>query len=101
VAATKKILVICGTGIATSTVVGTKIREYLAKQPGMPAVTIQQGKVMDIIRGTDADVIVATTQIPASIKVPVVNAVPLLTGVGTQAVFEQLVKALTASDNKK
>jgi len=101
VAATKKILVICGTGIATSTVVVTKIREYLARQPGVPPVTFQQGKVMDIIRGSDADVIVATTQVPASIKVPVVNAVPLLTGVGTQAVYDQLVKALTEPGSKQ
>jgi PTS system galactitol-specific IIB component len=90
----KKILVICGTGIATSTVVVSKIKDYLSKFPEFAGVQITQGKVMDVLRGTDADVVVATTQVPDSVKVPVVNAVPLLTGVGAQQVLEQIKKAL-------
>ena len=81
---TKKILVICGTGIATSTVVANKIRNYLGSKSDMPRVEISQGKVVDLLKGTDADLIVATTQVPSSIQVPVVNAVPLLIGSGTE-----------------
>ena len=50
----KRILVVCGTGVATSTVVVGKIREHL-KSRGVEA-DIQQGKVMDLVRGeVDAD----------------------------------------------
>lgn len=90
----KKILVICGTGIATSTVVANKIRSYLMSIPHLQDVQIAQGKVMDIIRGTDADLVVSTSQVPASVKVPVINAVPLLTGQGAKEVFDKIKEAL-------
>lgn len=92
----KKILIICGTGIATSTVVASKVREFLSKQSGIPSVQIVQGKVADVLRGTDADVVVATTQVPKSVTVPVINAVPLLTGAGTP-VLESILRVLTGS----
>ena len=94
-AAKKKILVICGTGIATSTVVATKIREYLNRDPNLQGTQIVQGKVMDILRGTDADLIVATTQVPDTVKVPVINAVALLTGIGAEAVLTKIKNSLT------
>jgi PTS system galactitol-specific IIB component len=49
---------------------------------------------MDVLRGTDADLIVATAQIPATVNVPVINAVPLLTGIGAAKVLEQIKEAL-------
>ena len=91
----KKILVICGTGIATSTVVATKIRDYLGKHSELGDAQIVQGKVMDVLRGTDADLVVATTQVPNSVKVPVINAVPLLTGIGADGVFEKIRETLS------
>ena len=93
-AAKKKVLVICGTGIASSTVVANKIRSYLMAFPHLQDVQILQGKVMDVIRHTDADVVVSTTQVPATVKVPVINAVPLLTGQGAQGVLDQVKEAL-------
>jgi PTS system galactitol-specific IIB component len=92
--ARKTILVICGTGIATSTMVASKIRDYLAQQPGLSDVQIRQGKVMDVLSSVDADVIVATTQVPQTVKVPVVNAVPLLTGMGADKVLAELKSVL-------
>ena len=60
----------------------------------MPPVNIRQGKVMDVLHGTDADLIVATAQIPSDVKVQVINAVPLLTGIGAAKVLEQIKEAL-------
>jgi PTS system galactitol-specific IIB component len=90
---TKKVLVICGTGVATSTVVATKIRDCCASRGLDVAVT--QGKVMDLINGTtDADLIVATTQIPDSVTVPVVAGLPFLTGIGLDATLDDIVARL-------
>lgn len=85
----KRILVVCGTGVATSTVVVGKIREHL-KSRGVEA-EIQQGKVMDLVRGdVDADLIVATTEVPAGLSVPSVRGLALLTGVGEDSVYQQI-----------
>ena len=85
----KRVLIIRGTGIATSTVVASKVREHL-QQAGIAAV-VDQGKVMDLVRGeANADLIVATTDIPASVKIPVVRAIALLTGFGEEAVYQEI-----------
>lgn len=77
----KTVLIICGTGVATSTVVAMKVKDHCA-EVGIP-VTVRQAKVADILNDPpDADLIVATTQVPASIEIPVVAGMPFLTGVG-------------------
>lgn len=90
----KKVLVICGTGIATSTVVAIKIREFCATR-NIP-VEVSQGKVMDIVRGIEGyDLIVATTPIPSKIDIPVIQGLPFLTGVGVEATLEKIAQALS------
>lgn len=90
----KKVLIICGTGVATSTVVATKVRDHLATS-GVEA-TIAQGKVMDLVNGgTDADLVVATTDVPAGVTAPVVRALPLLTGIGQEEVLAEIVEKLS------
>jgi PTS system galactitol-specific IIB component len=85
----KRILVVCGTGVATSTVVVNKVREHL-KSRGVEA-QILQGKVMDLVHGdVDADLVVATTEVPAGLSVPSVPALPLLTGIGEDSVYQQI-----------
>jgi galactitol PTS system EIIB component len=91
-----KILLLCGTGIATSTAVKAKIEQALrAKNIPLNTVDIRQGKVADVLHGNvDATLIVATAQVPGSVKVPVINGVPLLTGIGAQAVLDQVLAAV-------
>ncbi|CAL8969114.1 hypothetical protein PROP_00460 [Propionicimonas sp. T2.31MG-18] len=90
----KRVLIICGTGIATSTVVAIKVREHLAAA-GIEAI-VDQGKVMDLLRGdVDADLIVATTDVPSTVTVPVVAALPLLIGMGEERVFEEIDQHLS------
>lgn len=90
----KRVLIICGTGIATSTVVAIKVREHLAAV-GIEAI-VDQGKVMDLLRGdVDADLIVATTDVPSTVTVPVVAALPLLIGMGEERVFEEIDQHLS------
>lgn len=89
----KKVLIICGTGVATSTVVATKVREHL-DAAGIGA-EVFQGKVMDLVGGgAGADLIVSTTEVPAEVTIPVVRALPLLTGIGQEEVLDQIADAL-------
>jgi PTS system galactitol-specific IIB component len=89
----KRVLIICGTGIATSTVVAIKVREHLA-EAGIEAV-VDQGKVMDLLHGeVNADLIVATTEVPSTVTVPVIAALPLLIGIGEEQVYEAIDKQL-------
>ncbi|MFO7343316.1 PTS sugar transporter subunit IIB [Caldibacillus debilis] len=89
----KKVLVICGTGIATSTVIMNKLKEFFAEK--QMQVQLDQSKVSDILSvGNDYDLIVSTTIVPPTIKTKVVNAIPLLTGVGKEKVFNDILEAL-------
>lgn len=89
----KKVLVVCGTGVATSTVVVNKVKDYLA-QKGVEA-QIQQGKVMDLVGSdVDADLVVATTDVPDTVKVPVVRALSLITGMGQDQTLAEIEEKL-------
>ena len=78
---TKRVLIVCGTGVATSTVVADKVRRHLESR-GIPAV-VDQTKVTELHRGaTGYDVIVSTTQVSSDVGVPVVAGLPFLTGIG-------------------
>lgn len=90
----KKVLVVCGTGVATSTVVVSKVRDFLEAE-GINA-QIQQGKVMDLVgSGVDADLIVSTTDVPDSVTIPVVRALSLITGMGQEGTLREIADALS------
>lgn len=89
----KRLMVVCGTGIATSTVATGKIKDYL-KQEGLDTeVTFLQSKIADevsAIQNGDYDIVVSTTMVPSDIKDKVINGVPLLTGIGVSKVFDEI-----------
>ena len=89
----KRILVACGTAIATSTVVAIAIEEEMKKR-GIN-VTTRQCKATEVksLAG-DADLIVTTTQVPSDLGVPVIQTLAFLTGIGKEEVIEEIVKAL-------
>jgi len=93
--APKKILVACGTGIATSTVVAKGIEEYLKKR-GIN-VTTRQCKATEVRSlAADADLIVTTTPLPKDIGKPVIHTLAFLTGIGKEAVLKQIEETLKA-----
>ena len=88
-----KIVVACGTAIATSTHVAMKITELLEER-GLKIHTIQC-RVQEVpMLAPDADLVVATAQVPYDIDVPVVNGIPFLTGIGVKEVMDQIEKLL-------
>lgn len=91
----KKLLIMCGTGIATSTVVKGKVEEWLKENNLSQDVKIYQSKVSDEIgRVDDYDVILSTTLVPDKIKDKVIDGVPLLTGMGVDEMYAKVLAEL-------
>jgi PTS system galactitol-specific IIB component len=92
----KKILVACGSGIATASLVSMKLEELFARN-GIKADIVRcrihevdyylksQGKT---------DLIVATSQVPGVKDIPVLNAVPIISGVGKEELDKKILQAL-------
>ena len=89
----KRILVACGTAIATSTVVAKAIEEAM-KERGIDVTTRQckAAEVRSLV--SDADLVVTTTPVPDNLGVPVIQTLAFLTGMGKEDVIEQIIKAL-------
>ncbi|MCL4296697.1 MAG: PTS sugar transporter subunit IIB [Anaerolineae bacterium] len=91
----KRILVACGTSIATATVVAEKLKE-IAKEAGV-RVNVVQCKAAEVrgrIATFNPHVIVATTPVPKDLGIPVFNGVPFLSGLGMDQLKAQIVEAL-------
>ena len=87
----KKLMIMCGTGIATSTVITGKIKTWLKDNNYTNDVKLYQGKVSEeISRLDDYDIILSTTIVSDSVKDKVINGVPLLTGMGVEQVYNRL-----------
>lgn len=91
-----KIVVACGTAIATSTHVAIKVKEYLEER-GLKIHTIQCRVPEVPSLAPDADLVIATAQVPYDIEVPVVNGIAFLTGIGEKEVVDTIEKLLTSS----
>ncbi|HEX08461.1 MAG TPA: PTS galactitol transporter subunit IIB [Thermoplasmatales archaeon] len=89
----KRILIVCGTGIATSTVVAKKVEEELKKR-GIEVET-RQCKASEVTSNLEGiDLIVSTTPVPENIGVPVVRTLAFLTGVGEEEAIEEIIKKI-------
>lgn len=89
----KRILVACGTAIATSTVVARKIEEELGKR-GIQVETTQckASEVPSKVEGHD--LIVTTTFVTGTGSVPVIHSVSFLTGIGIEKDIDKIVEYL-------
>ncbi|WP_195701487.1 PTS sugar transporter subunit IIB [Companilactobacillus futsaii] len=93
----KKLMVMCGSGVATSTVVMGKMKSWLSEEGLDSKVKLYQSKVAEEVNHIDDyDIVVSTTLVPDSIKDKVINGVPLLTGMGADKVFEEIKKEIEA-----
>jgi galactitol PTS system EIIB component len=91
--AKKKILVACGTAIATSTVVAKKLEEKLRAR-GLD-VAIDQCKASEVgSKASGYDLIVSTTEVDDAKGKPLVRTLSFLTGVGIDADVEKIAQLL-------
>lgn len=88
----KRILVACGTGIATSTVVTMRIKETL--QEKKIDAEVEQCKVSELpSKINSADLVVTTTSFTSD-KIPVIRALSFLTGVNVEEDLKKIVEIL-------
>ena len=94
----KKVIVSCGTAIATSTVAAKSIEEA-CKQAGIEVITIQC-KLTEIpeYAKQGADLIVTTSKLHFDLDVPVINGLAFLTGTGKAAVLEEVISILQGNE---
>lgn len=91
----KKLLIMCGTGVATSTVVTGKVKDWLAGEGLQDQVTLYQSKVADEVnRINDYDVVISTTIVPDNIRDKVIDGLPLLTGMGIDEMYDKVREQL-------
>ena len=89
----KRILVACGAGIATSTVVCDRV-ERLVKENGLDAEIIQC-KIAEVASKQEgADLIVSTTILPTTYNIPALKATAYITGIGTEKLDEKILSYL-------
>ena len=90
----KKIVVACGSGIATSTVVATKVKDLLDGN-GVTDYEITKCSIAEAPSQCDgATLLVCTAAAPASIPCPVVSGVPFLTTVGKAQAEQDILAAV-------
>ena len=89
----KVVLVACGTGIATSTVVSDAVGKIAAANKLQ--VEIIQCKIMEVPGYQDrADLLITTTIAGKNYPFPVINARAFLTGIGLDALKAQILEEL-------
>ncbi|MGE5483604.1 MAG: PTS sugar transporter subunit IIB [Ignavibacteriales bacterium] len=90
---TVRILVSCGSGVATSMHVAVKLREEATKA-GL-RVSVDGCSVNELpYRSGSYDVIVSTAQVPFDLAKPVFNAVPFLTGLGEEPLLVRILNTV-------
>lgn len=86
-----KVLVACGAGIATSTVVMQKL-EDLFKENDIKVQLIQIKIAEAASRQGDADMLVSTSLLPTEYKIPSIVAMGYLTGVGKDKLDARIIE---------
>ncbi len=95
-----RILVVCGSGVATSMHVAYKLREYF-KEEKIPAVIDGAGNNELAGRIGNYDMVVSNAQVTVKTDKPVFNAVPFLTGIGEKDLAAKIIeKAKEIVDEK-
>ena len=91
---TKTVIVSCGTGIATSTVVAVAI-EQACKKEGL-SVNVKQCKAAELpmILADGADLVVTTSTMRFDPGIPVIKGLAFLTGIGKDQVLAQIMDVL-------
>lgn len=88
----KKIVLACGSGIATSTAVAQKVTDLLNKNGYEGQFNIVQCAIAEAKSQCEgANLLIATTVSPEGISCPYVSGVPFLTGVGRPAAEQQIL----------
>ena len=91
----KRILLACGTAVATSTVVTHRLDEAMKKRGLAGKYTTSQCKIAEIpSKVANFDILIANAKAPSGITIPTINGLPLLTGVGAEKVWDEIAELI-------
>ena len=94
----KKILIFaCTSGIATSTVATEKVLQY-CKKIGIDVEPMQSNVGTIPSQDGMADLIVVTSGVKYNLKTPIVNGLPLITGIGEEALLQKIADILRGGE---
>jgi PTS system galactitol-specific IIB component len=87
----KRIIIACGSGVATSTVANQKVTSYLNEHGYSGKYQITQCQVSELAeKAKNADFAIATTVVGGGIDCPVLAGLPLLTGIGVDKLYADI-----------
>lgn len=89
----KRIVVACGTGMATSTMMAEKVRQLLEEHHIDFSISQCQLSELDAHKNS-ADLFVTAMKVSQDYGVPVVVGTPFLVGIGEDAVKEKILESL-------
>ncbi|MCG4457511.1 PTS sugar transporter subunit IIB [Erysipelothrix rhusiopathiae] len=88
-----KIIVACGSGVATSQTVASKV-ERLLEERGIKT-TVEAVDIKSLSTFIkDADVYIAITKPKETFDIPVINGIAFLTGMGQEEELDKIIKAI-------
>jgi len=85
-----KILVVCGSGVATSMHAAYKLQQYFDDEKISVHIDGAGNNELEG-RAPSYDIILSTTMVTADIKKPVFNAIALLTGIGEKELAADVI----------
>ncbi|MFD2306719.1 PTS sugar transporter subunit IIB [Enterococcus termitis] len=87
------VISVCGSGTVTSTMVANKVKDFL-EENGYKAQTVEvnPGGVEGQLASGKWDIIVHTSPLKGKYDIPTINSVGLLTGMGEEEFFEELLE---------
>lgn len=92
----KKVLVVCGNGIASSSIMVSILQDYLKEQNIVAQVDKSSLMACSADTFNDYDLVVSSTKIDNhDITTKVIVGAGLLTGIGEEAIFDAVKKELT------
>jgi galactitol PTS system EIIB component len=90
----KKIIVACGSGVATSNTVAEKIKELcIGRKLSVEVQPVDFRSLKDYLKGADCFVTI-TPYDNTDYGIPVINGIPFLTGVGLNEEMDKLEKII-------
>lgn len=91
---TYNILIACGSGVATSTVIANRVKNLVTKAGYN--VKVEQVKIVEVEKlAPNYDLIVASTQIPQTISTPYVFAINYLTGINKESTDKEILEKMS------
>jgi PTS system galactitol-specific IIB component len=88
-----KLIIACGTGIATSTYISQKIKNAIEKEH--IKIDIVQCRISEIESiAEDNDIIIATSIVSSNIKAKVFSGIPFLTGMSEENLMKEIIDAI-------